>query len=100
MKSMIDVNEETLLTFAEVTKSIPGRPHVSTLHRWRQKGVRGVKLETLLVGGRRMVSREALERFFTNITAAAENDAPSARTPRQRERAIAQAEQELREAGV
>ena len=38
------------------------------------RGVRGVKLESLLVGGQRMTSHEALLRFFAKTTAASEGE--------------------------
>jgi hypothetical protein len=34
------------------------------------KGVRGVRLETVMMGGRRYTSAEAVERFFARLTAA------------------------------
>ncbi len=42
-------------------------PHVSTIYRWRLRGIRGVKLETFLIGGRRYTSVEAIERFTERI---------------------------------
>jgi hypothetical protein len=60
---MIDISNEFLLTISAAAKSLPSRPHISTVWRWIQRGVRGVKLETYLIGGRRFTSREALERF-------------------------------------
>src|SRR5687768_10678992 len=39
----------------------PGRPiHRSTLERWRLRGCRGVRLETMLFGGQRVTTVEAL----------------------------------------
>jgi hypothetical protein len=61
---MIDVTNETLIRFQEAGRFIPGEPTVSTLHRWRKSGVRGVKLETLLVGGTRFTSTQAIARFI------------------------------------
>lgn len=84
-----------LLTFPQASKVLPGHPHVSTLHRWRLRGVKGVKLETMLVGGRRFVSRDALAQFVASVTAKAEAEPPPARTPRQRQRAIEAAEREF-----
>ncbi|MBX3437201.1 MAG: DUF1580 domain-containing protein [Planctomycetaceae bacterium] len=49
-------------------------PNISTLHRWRLHGVRGHKLETVLVGGRRFTSDEALERFIARTTAAGDGE--------------------------
>lgn len=84
-----------LLTFPQAAKFLPGHPHVSTLHRWRLRGVKGVRLQTMLVGGRRFVSRYALAQFVAAVTAKAEAEPPPARTPRQRQRAIFHAEREL-----
>jgi hypothetical protein len=61
----IDVDTEDLIPFQQAAAHIPGRPCLQTLHRWRQKpGVRGVVLETILVGGIRYTSREAIRRFI------------------------------------
>ena len=40
---------------------------VSTCWRWSLKGVRGVKLQTHLVGGRRRVHREDLAAFLAAL---------------------------------
>ncbi|MGD0896640.1 MAG: DUF1580 domain-containing protein [Thermoguttaceae bacterium] len=91
----IDISAERLFSLADTAKTLPGRPAISTLHRWRLRGVRGVRLETCLIGGRRFTSREALERFISATTAAANGERPPTRTPRQRQRAIDQAERDL-----
>ena len=74
--------------------------HVSTIHRWRLKGVRGVRLETFLRGGIRYTTDEAIERFFAATTAAADGNPSPTRTARQRQRDIDRADAELREAGI
>lgn len=96
----IDFSCEHLLTIAQAAREAPGRPNVSTIFRWIQRGVRNVRLESNLVGGRRFTSREALQRFIARCSAAAAGDAPPVRTPHQRERDIARAERELSEAGI
>jgi hypothetical protein len=98
---MIDLANEKLLSLSQAARSLPGPPHPNTLWRWHQRGVRGVKLETVLIGGRRFTSFEALERFVHGVTSAAD-PIPAAkwRTPRQREAAIRRAEEALRRAGV
>jgi hypothetical protein len=58
-------------------------------------GVRGVRLDSIILGGRRYTSVEALERFTAACTAAANGTAPEVRTSAQREAAIAAAEAEL-----
>ncbi len=69
---MIDVQNEELLTFSRAARRLPGRGensgvHSSTLYRWSQRGLRGIHLETVQVGGRRCTSMEALYRFFTSL---------------------------------
>ena len=64
---MLNLNE-SLISFAEAAKRLPGRPHVNSLHRWRLRGVRGVRLESVLIGGKRFTSVEALQRFAQGCT--------------------------------
>jgi hypothetical protein len=75
-----DLSAEDLLSFGKAASAIPGRERVSlgTLHRWRLKGVRGVRLETVLIGGQRFTSRQAIERFlaFLNHAEASTQDVP------------------------
>jgi hypothetical protein len=66
---------ENLMSFGEATTLIPKRRagrkcSTATLYRWVREGVRGVKLEAIAVGGGLCTSREALERFFSEVTAA------------------------------
>ena len=65
---MIDIEKERLKLMTEAAKSLPGRPHVSTLWRWFRRGIKGVKLETTVLGGRRYTSVEALQRFADRLT--------------------------------
>jgi hypothetical protein len=96
----IEPSNENLVSLSTAANSLPGRPHVSTLWRWTQRGIRGIRLETTLIGGRRYTSDEALDRFFTAATAIAAGETAPARTSRQRVRAVADAERELREDGI
>lgn len=96
----IDLSTESVLSLNAAAKSLPGRPHVSTLWRWYARGVRGVRLETTVIGGRRFTSREALQRFAERGTAVASDDVLPARTDRQREAAIRRAQRELDAAGI
>jgi hypothetical protein len=72
----IDLEAESILSLTAAAKSLPGRPHISTTIRWYKAGVRGVKLETILLGGKRFTSREALQRFADRLTAADAGDVP------------------------
>lgn len=97
----IDLKAETAKTLARAARTVPGGPvHVSTIHRWRIKGVRGVRLETFLRGGIRYTTDEAMERFFAATTAAADGNIPTSLTSCQREREISRAEREATEAGI
>jgi hypothetical protein len=97
----INFARETPLTLAQAARTLPGGAvHVSTIHRWRQKGVRGVRLETFLRGGVRYTTDQAIERFFAATTAAADGHTPPDRTSRQRQQAMLRAEKELADAGL
>ena len=97
----IDVATESLKTLAKAAQTLNGGPvHVSTMHRWRLRGVRGVRLETVLRGGIRHTSDQAMARFFVATTAAADGEPTPTRTIARRERNINQAETELEAAGI
>jgi hypothetical protein len=103
----IIVAEETTFPLAETPKHIPPRRggrklHQATAFRWAKHGVRGVKLETIRIGGTLCTSVEALQRFFERLSATdgPSEAAPSIRTPAARARAIAKAEAELAKLGV
>ncbi|MBM4005680.1 MAG: DUF1580 domain-containing protein [Planctomycetes bacterium] len=92
---------EEVLSLSQAAGSLPGGGvHISTIHRWRLRGVRGVKLETVLRGGTRVTSREALARFFAATTAAANGEVPPIRTIRQRQRAVESARARLAKDGL
>lgn len=71
---MIHILDETLIPFRHLPKwceeHLGNRVSPSTLHRWRLRGVRGVKLETILIGGKRHSSVASLQRFFDASTRA------------------------------
>lgn len=103
---------EKLVSLTEAVKLLPPvdgrRLHVSSLWRWAQKGVQGVRLETRRIGRRIVTSAEALERFtekLAEVSPAGRPRKPAARkagqrSDAQRERDVAQAEAELDRAGV
>ena len=57
------------------------RPNVATIYRWMMQGVRGIKLESIVVGATRCTSIEAMQRFFDSLTAAADAEHSSVVTP-------------------
>lgn len=96
----IDFDSENIITLAEACRRVPpDGVSTATMARWIQRGVRGVKLETIVIGGRRLTSVESLSRFFTAQNA---TDAPSAPviTATQRRRQSEAARTELEKMGV
>ena len=66
---MLDLQKERQLTLPLAARHpmLGDSVHISTVHRWRLNGIRGVKLETSLSGGRRVTTVEALQRFLAAI---------------------------------
>ena len=102
-----------LLTLTQVARSIPGRPHISTVFRWCRVGIRGVRMGYVRFGRRMLVPREAMDRFATALAdldraedeARANvvkpvNGAPKGRSEKQRAKAIERAERECQAAGL
>ena len=107
---MIDTITEKPIPLDQLpVEAIPGRGgkpvHMVTLSLWYRRGVRGVRLETLMVGGRRCTSLEALSRFYQAVSQA-KSTHPShgavavARTQREAKRAVRDACKELEAAGA
>ena len=96
----IDLSSEDIFPVSEAPQHIPGHPSKASVWRWVLKGVGGVKLESILIGGKRFTSAESIQRFCDRRTAAADGDPAPTRTSGQREREIAAAEQELSEDGI
>ena len=63
---------DRLMSLPEATTYLRGltgkKPHISTIWRWCLKGCKGVRLESICVGGRRMVSAAAIDRFIEDCT--------------------------------
>lgn len=60
--------DEAILTLTEAARKFPrsGRgkkPDVAILRPWAQRGLRGIRLETFLVGKTLCTTREAVQRF-------------------------------------
>lgn len=86
----INIFDEDLVLLAQAHKYLPGRPHRSTLERWRIQGRHGVRLETLLIGGLRYTSRQALSRFCNAVTLAADGIPPVVHSEKHEDRQAAQ----------
>lgn len=80
----IDPFRDELLTFAQAAERLPrhrqGKAvHVTTLWRWATHGLRGVRLETIKVGGCPYTTRRALRDFFAALSATEEHRSTCAR---------------------
>lgn len=78
----IDSREEACYTLANIRRFLPATtrsgkpPHPSVIFRWITRGLKArdgsvVRLEFLVCGGAICTSREAVERFFGELTARA-----------------------------
>jgi Protein of unknown function (DUF1580) len=98
--------DEHIITLADVAMELPRRrrgrkTHVSCIYRWSTVGCRGVVLETLQVGATRCTSREALQRFFEQLSEPGRPDdvGRSQRNPIIGRRTLAQRQKQAAEAG-
>ena len=95
--SLLDEKRITLNTLAQ-------QQDVSsaTIWRWAQRGVRGVRLETFAIGGRRYTTKEAFERFVERTTQAAQGRLKpiQKRTSQQTQASMRYAEEELASDGI
>ena len=101
----IDILAETLVTIPQASALLPSdesgrKPAIATIYRWMLRGVKGVRLETCLVGGKRFTSHEALQRFSEAVTRAAQGKAPVPRTSTRRKQHDEAVERELQAAGI
>ncbi len=97
---MFDLLSEHRLSLTELARK--EGVSVPTAWRWAQRGCKGIRIQTIQIGGRRFTTREAFARFVEATTAAANGPQPAtaARTNRQRQAAIKRAEKELDSAGI
>jgi len=82
--TMIDFQHDELLTLTEAAALLPSarrgrKVNATTIGRWAKHGIRGVKLESILVGCARKTTREALQQFFRAL---AKGEAPAIRPQR------------------
>lgn len=106
---MIDIQAEQVFALSEgpnrleVERRGGKRIHRATFFRWARNGIRGVRLETIRVGGSLCTSAEALARFFARLSDESPGQGTPARVappPRERSRQIARTDRELDALGV
>jgi hypothetical protein len=86
---MIDANTEDLFPLSKGTNRVQSRPSAATLWRWALRGIRGIQLETVMIGGRRFTSSQAIARFMTRLSEPQAVVDPPASAQRAEEKAIA-----------
>jgi hypothetical protein len=70
---MIDLSRERPITL-NAARRLPElsrdgrRPDIASLYRWTGKGLRGIRLESVQIGGSRCTSVEAVRRFINALT--------------------------------
>jgi hypothetical protein len=69
LKALLEVifADGPIIDLKKFAKNLPSRPHLSTVYRWTNRGLHGVKLGTFKLGGRRYTSRELVLRFVTEL---------------------------------
>lgn len=102
---MIDLTNEKVISLTEGTAILPRRrgakkPHVSTLYRWAKRGVKGVFLETIQVGGTLCTSLEALQRFCNRLSHSPAAGLDRTENPITSARRLAEAEEKLDRLGI
>lgn len=60
----LSVALQDAVSLARAAELLPSKPHVATVWRWATRGVKGVRLQTWTVGGRRFTTIPALEQFL------------------------------------
>lgn len=92
------IQNEKLLPLCEAVHAATGtKPHLSTVLRWSTRGTAdGIRLETRILGGRRLTSVEAVLRYMQATTEARNGTTqPPMPTPTQQERAAAKSAKKL-----
>jgi hypothetical protein len=66
--STFDLAKEDVISFRQAKEFISTHPGISTISRWCTSGVRKVRLESILIGGRRKTTRQAVDRFLVKCS--------------------------------
>jgi hypothetical protein len=97
---MIDIGQEELIAIRDVPRELPKRPngrrlHTSAVYRWLSRGVRGVVLESVKIGGTTYTSKEAMARFAERLSGAATQPRQTPKPPHSRQLEIERAAKRL-----
>jgi hypothetical protein len=67
----IDPITDVLISLPKLGRSLSEPPSPVSLWRWHSRGVNGIRLDTVVVGGRRFTTAEAFSEFVRLTTDAA-----------------------------
>jgi hypothetical protein len=87
-----------LLNLSDAFEKKTGRrPNPCTTWRWSSKGVKGVKLQVVFMGGTRLTTEEWVQDFMDAVSRAnmAKHEVAPMQTPRQQDRNAEQAAKKL-----
>lgn len=98
----INLSSEKPITFGRAARLLPksSRPSYATWWRWWRRGIRGVHLETVLIGGKRYTTVEAMQRFVAALSAPSSVRYQRIRSSLGRDREQRFVEAELRKEGI
>ncbi len=72
MLSLSDLHDDPPMSLpaaaAYIGKLTGSKPHASTIWRWCLRGCKGIRLDSICIGGKRFVTAAALERFVTRTS--------------------------------
>lgn len=90
---MIELAQEQLIPIRDVPRHVPARPngkkvHISACYRWVSRGVKGVRLDAIRIGGTTYTSLEALQRFADQLSTPLTPGTADAKPPLAREKQI------------
>jgi hypothetical protein len=99
LKGRTSMNASYLPLVDAVEIATGRRPHLSTCIRWTTKGAAGIKLESFVLGGRRLTTSEHVLKFLSAVTAAktASPIETPISTPRQAEKSAERSAKKLAE---
>lgn len=90
-----DLLSETRVSLTALARELD--VSLSTCWRWTLRGIKGYRLESFSLGGRKFTTRQAFERFIACTNG---ERVVAGETPRQRERAVERAERRAEQLGV
>lgn len=99
----IDIERDPIISLGQLARRLPPvngtSTNISTAWRWTRKGIRGIVLETVEVGGKTCTTWQAYLDFSTAIGKAKRGEPVSTQTARMHKR-VRNARQVLEAAGI